>query len=122
MPLTDTQRQEVERRLHEERASALRALNRLVDESAEASEQDRASDLSAVPFHTADLGTDTMDAELDASNATRTSRELNEIDAALERLYKNPKQFGICENTGEEIKFERLLIIPWARTCGEAEA
>jgi DnaK suppressor protein len=62
-----------------------------------------------------------MQAELDASNATRTSREFAEIEAALERLYARPDRFGICEDTGQQIPFERLEIIPWARTCLEAE-
>jgi RNA polymerase-binding transcription factor DksA len=61
-----------------------------------------------------------MDAELEASNATRISRELADIDAALERLYKTPEKFGVCADTGEDIPFERLEIIPWARTCDEA--
>jgi len=86
MPLTNSQRQHVERRLQEERARALRALNATVAERSEEDEQDRAGDLSSWPLHQADLGTDTMQAELDASNATRVSRELAEIDAALERL------------------------------------
>ena len=85
-------------------------------------EQDRAGDLSKVPFHPADLGTDTMDAELEASNETRMSRELAEIDAALGRLYQNPERFGVCEDTGRPIPFERLDLIPWARTCGQAGA
>jgi RNA polymerase-binding transcription factor DksA len=58
-----------------------------------------------------------MQTELDASIATRVSRELADIDAALERLYQHPEQFGICENTGREIPFDRLDVIPWARTC-----
>jgi len=60
-----------------------------------------------------------MQDELDASNATRISRELAEIDAALERLYTNPERFGICEKTGAAIPYARLEIIPWARTCGD---
>ena len=119
--LTSEQREELEKRLQEERARATRALNRgLADRSGE-SEQDRSGNLSSVPFHPADLGTDTMDDELEASNATRVSNELAEIDAALERLYRNPEQFGICESTGREIPFERLQVIPWARTCDVAE-
>ena len=82
-----------------------------------ADEQERAGDLTSMPFHLADRGTDTMDEELDTSNATRISRELAEIDAALERLYRTPEQFGRCENTGRDIPFERLDLIPWARTC-----
>jgi len=71
-----------------------------------------------MPSHPADLGTDTMQAELDASNATRVSRELAEIDAAIERLHNTPSKYGVCEETGEDISFERLDLIPWARTCG----
>ena len=55
--------------------------------------------------------------------ATRQTAELAQIDDALERLATNPAQFGICENTGAEIPFERLDIIPWARTTvGSARA
>jgi DnaK suppressor protein len=122
MPLTATQRRHLARRLQEERARALRTLNATVDEHADADEQDRAGNLSAMPFHPADLGTDTMQAELDASNATRVSRELAEIEAAIERLQKTPTKYGICEDTGEDIPFDRLDLIPWARTCGGISA
>jgi DnaK suppressor protein len=120
MPLSEIQRRHLEQRLQEERARALRTLNRSISESSDEDEQDRAGDLSLMPFHPADLGTDTMQAELDASNATRVSRELAEIDAALERLYHSPETFGICEDTGADIPYERLEVIPWARTCGDA--
>ena len=122
MALTDAQRQRNEQRLREERARALRALNRSVDEYPDGSDCDRDGDLTSVPFHPADLGTDTMQAELDASNATRISRELAEIDAALECLYRDPERFGICEDTGGDIPIERLEVIPWARTCDQAGA
>jgi DnaK suppressor protein len=122
MSLTDKQRRHLEHRLQEERARLSRELDRSVADQAQADEQDRAGDLSALPFHPADLGTDTMDTELDASNATRMSRELAEIDAALERLYRAPERFGICEDTGRPIPFERLDVIPWARSCEQAGA
>ena len=38
-----------------------------------------------------------------------------EIDAALERLATSPDTFGLDEQSGEEIPFERLDIIPYAR-------
>lgn len=117
MPLTSKQRRHLEKRLHDERARALELLNSIVADHSGSSEQDAAGDLTLMPLHQADLGTDTMNEELDESNATRISRELTEIDAALERLYKTPAQFGVCEDTGREIPFERLDIIPWARTC-----
>ena len=117
MPLTKKQRNHLEHRLQDERARALELLNRIVAERSSASEQEEAGDLTVVPLHPADLGTATFDQELDESNATRISRELAEIDAALERLYKTPEKFGLCEDTDGEIPFERLDIIPWARTC-----
>jgi DnaK suppressor protein len=122
MYLTEKQRKHLERRLHEERERVVRDLNRLVGDLSDGTEQDRSSDLTKVPLHMADLGTDTIDTEINASNVTRESRELEEIDAALERLVKAPDTFGICEDTGEKIPFERLEVIPWARTCEEADA
>jgi RNA polymerase-binding transcription factor DksA len=115
MSLTAAQLDQLERRLKEERARALEDLNRTIAENSDGSEQDRSGDLTSVPLHMADRGTDTMQEELEASNATRLSRELADIDAALERLYSEPEKFGISEATGEEIPFERLNLIPWAR-------
>lgn len=122
MSLTARQRAHLERRLHVERARALEALNRSVAEDRADTGEERSGDVSAMPTHQADLGTDTMQQELEASNATRISEELADIDAALERLLHTPEQFGICEETGQQIPYERLEIVPWARTCGEANA
>jgi len=117
MPLTREQLSHLDRRLHEERARALELLNRIVAERSGETEQDAAGDLSLVPFHPGDLGTDMQNEEVDESNATRVSNELAEIDAALERIHKSPDTFGRCEDTGREIPFARLDLIPWARTC-----
>ena len=50
-------------------------------------------------------------------NAARETAELAEIDAALERLYQRPEDYGRCERTGTPIPFERLDLVPWACTC-----
>jgi len=113
MSLTNAQRKHLEGRLQEERAR----LRRDLDRSLALQEEDHAQDHAGDP-----LGTDKIDVELEASNETRMSRELEEIDAALERLYRTPERFGICEETGQPIPFERLDIIPWARTCEQAGA
>src|ERR1700682_4214733 len=97
MPLTIEQRKHLEKRLRDERARALQLINGIVADRSSSSEQEGAGDLSLMPFHMADLGTDTMDEELDESNATRASRELAEIDDALERLYASPAKFGRSE-------------------------
>lgn len=116
MSLTESQRRHLERRLREERAEVLRSLGRYNEEEASESERDRAGDLSAVPFHMADEGTDTFERELSGSLAARDTDQLHEIDAALRRLIETPDRFGLDERTGEAIPFERLDIIPWART------
>jgi DnaK suppressor protein len=116
MALTDKQRRHLERRLREERAQIVRILDRYQDEQG-ATERERAGDVSSFPTHPADEGTDTYDAEVEGSHAARATEELLEIDAALERLHRDPERFGVCERTGEPIPFARLDLIPWARTC-----
>lgn len=116
--MTEEQRQYLENRLLDERAERMRRLAGFQAEEG-TSQRDRDGDLSAVPLHPADMGTDTMQEELDAAQASRGSRELEEIDAALERLYREPARFGIDERTGREIPFSRLEVIPWARTAAD---
>jgi DnaK suppressor protein len=116
MTMTDAQRKHLERRLIEERQRVVLALDRYHKQTRD-TVQEQTGDLSSVPFHLADEGTDTMDEELDASEAARESVELAEIDEALRRLYQSPETFGRDERTGREISFERLDLIPWARTA-----
>lgn len=116
MALSAAQLKHFEQRLLQERAALQRELQRYSSAEAADDEQEQSGDLTKVPLHPADLGTDTIDAEIDASNATRESAELAEIDAALQRLYDTPQQFGIDERTKKSIPLERLEIIPWART------
>lgn len=121
MALTEEQRHRVEERLHEERARVLSVLQRF-DEDSATSLTAASGDLSDYPFHMADHGTDSYDQEMDSVQAERASREMEEINDALRRLYEDPDRFGICENTGDPIPMERLEIIPWARTCVEVDA
>jgi DnaK suppressor protein len=114
MPLTQSQLDHIARRLREERARILRELERY-DERLAATESDAAGDISRFPTHAADEATDAFDRELDAQETSRLGRELAEIDAALDRLYRTPERFGRDERTGEDIPFERLELVPWAR-------
>jgi DnaK suppressor protein len=121
MVLTEQQLRHLEARLLEERERVLEVL-RPFDQSRGATMVEAAGDLSDYPFHVADHGTDSQDQEMDAVIAERASRELEEIDEALRRLYEEPERFGICEDTGEPIPFERLDLVPWARLCAEGPA
>lgn len=115
MAPTKRQREHLEKRLREERERVLRALGEYNTELADTA-QEAAGDVSKFPTHLADEGTDTFDRELDAQEASRLTRELEEIDAALERLYHAPDRLGRDERSGADIPFERLDVIPWART------
>lgn len=112
MALTKAQLEHLNRRLLEERARVMNDLERYHVET-QHSLREESGDLSVAP---GELGTDTEDQEIDAVNAARETQELEEIDAALQRLYQQPDRFGVCEKTGRPIPFERLDIIPWART------
>ena len=119
MSLTQKQLQHIETRLHEERTRLLGQLREFTDEESSEDSQSLAGDLTKFPMHSADLGTDVANEELEASIATRRSAEIAEIDAALDRIVNAPDTFGTDENSGEKIPFERLDIIPWARTTVE---
>jgi RNA polymerase-binding transcription factor DksA len=121
MALNEEERRRIERRLHEERERVLAVLRRF-DEDRDTSLTASSGDLSDYPFHVADHGTDSYDQEMDTVMAERASRELEAIDEALHRFYETPEQFGICENTGDPIPLERLELVPWTRTCIEADA
>lgn len=117
MTLTEEQRRHLEARLHEERERAVAVIRRY--EEGRGSNPMADGDLSNYPFHLADQGTDNFDQELMTQLAERASRELEEIDAALQRLYETPERFGLSETTGEPIPFARLDLVPWARTDAE---
>lgn len=116
MALNQSQRSHIEARLREEREEVLAVLRRY-DEGRATTPSDAAGDLSHFPFHPADHGSDSYEEDMGTVFAERASRELKEIDRALHQLYEDPEHFGICENTGQPIPFERLDVIPWARTC-----
>ena len=114
--LTREQRTHLEQRLRSERERVLASLNAGVARQLADTQEARSGDVTTMPTHQADLGTDTMQDEFDASNLARLSEELAEIDAALERLIHSPEQFGLDEQTGVPIPLARLEMIPWART------
>lgn len=116
MALTPTQRKHLEARLLEERARVVDALTRYSRVTRDTLQQEP-GDRSAFHVNVADQGTEAADDEVDDLNAARETAQLAEIDAALQRLYKKPAEFGRCERTGKPIPFERLDLVPWARTC-----
>jgi DnaK suppressor protein len=74
---------------------------------------DASGDLSSMPIHMADLGTDNFDQEFSLELMNGERRLLVEIDEALNRIQMGT--YGICEGTGKPIPKARLEAQPWAR-------
>ena len=73
------------------------------------------SELSSMPFHMADMGSDNFEQEFALGLMDGERKILAEIDGALHRIEDGT--FGICEGKGEKIPKARLSAIPWARYC-----
>ena len=73
------------------------------------------TDLSNLPFHMADAGTDTYEVENTLGLMDSERRLLVEIEDALGRIEDGT--YGICQSNGELIPKARLDAIPWARYC-----
>jgi DnaK suppressor protein len=75
------------------------------------------SDLSNMPIHMADLGTDNFDQEFTLGLMDSERKLIAEIDDALDRIEEGT--YGICEGSGKPIPEDRLKAIPWAKYCVE---
>src|SRR3954462_14107918 len=113
--MNDADRKRFEKRLLDERARITGVLDRMNTTARTDEERDQAGDLSLMPTHQADLGSDEQQRELDTSVNQNEADTLAEINAALERLYKTPEQYGIDERTRKPIPLARLEVVPWAR-------
>lgn len=77
--------------------------------------QDAAGDLSTMPIHMADLGTDNFEQDVTLGLIESEEEEVREIDAALERILKST--YGRCERCHKMIAKSRLKVLPYARLC-----
>ena len=74
-----------------------------------------AGNLSDVPVHPADLGTENFDEELDLALVENQEQLLADINDALARIERGT--YGRCENCHRKISKERLEAVPYARYC-----
>lgn len=73
------------------------------------------TDLSNMPIHMADAGTDTYEVENILGLMDSERKLLVEIEDALGRFEDDT--YGICEGDNEPIVHERLEAITWTRNC-----
>ena len=71
------------------------------------------SNLSNLPLHMADMGTDNYEQEFSLGLMEKDRKLLKEINHALAKIQDGT--YGICEGTGKPISKVRLEAQPWAR-------
>jgi len=113
--LTPTEIEGYRQLLLEKWAELLGDVNHIEEEALRKSRIDAAGDLSSMPIHMADLGSDNFEQEFALGLMDSERKILAEIREALQRIDQGT--FGICEGTGKTIAKARLNAKPWARYC-----
>ncbi len=101
--------------LLQKRAELIGDVSSIESETLKKSRIDAAGDLSSMPIHMADLGTDNFEQEFALGLMDSERKILAEIVDALGRI--DGGVYGICEGTGKPIARARLQANPWARYC-----
>ena len=115
MSLSTDQITELREQLRSERVRILGNIEALKAEFGTSITSD--TDENGLETHLGDQGTTTFLRERDLAIEEHEEILLDEIDAAIKRI--DDGAYGKCEVSGEEISFERLQALPWARTTLE---
>ncbi len=99
------------------RAMLLGDVTSMANEALGKNRQDASGDLSNMPIHMADIGSDNYEQEFTLGLLESEHALLREINAALARMDQGT--YGICLGTGQPIAKPRLEAKPWARYCIE---
>jgi DnaK suppressor protein len=107
------------RRLEEER-ERLQGIADDLQRERDESVSDTGGELSSFDQHPGDSGTETFEMEKNVSLREQVDDELQEIEAALQRLERGA--YGTCQACGRPIGDERLEAMPATRFCVEDQA
>ena len=89
-------------------------LDQLTDE---ALGPESSGNLSNMPLHMADVGTEAYEQEFTLGLIENEQTTLDEINLALERIERGG--FGLCQECNEPIARPRLQALPYAKHCIE---
>lgn len=103
--------------LLEKRRDILSDVGEMEGEALKKSRMDAAGDLSSMPIHMADIGSDNYEQEFALDLMDGERKLLREIDDALQRIEQGT--YGICQGLRKPIRKARLEAQPWARYCVE---
>ena len=107
------------RRLEEERTRLQGIRDGLQREQDEGSSE-TGGELSSIDQHPGDSGTETFEMEKNVSLLEQVDDELQEIEAASQRLERGT--YGTCQACGRPIGTPRLEAMPATRFCVEDQA
>jgi len=107
------------RRLEEERTRLQGIRDGLQREQDEGSSE-TGGELSSIDQHPGDSGTETFEMEKNVSLLEQVDDELQEIEAATQRLERGT--YGTCQACGKPIGDARLEAMPATRFCVEDQA
>lgn len=90
-------------------------VTQLADSALRKSRSESNGDLSSMPIHMADIGSDNFEQEFTLSLMENEGGTLSKIEASLERIEEG--SYGNCEECGAKIPKSRLNAIPYATLC-----
>ena len=90
-------------------------VDQLADEALKRSRQEASGDLSTMPIHMADIGSDNFEQDFTLTLLEKEEGTLQQIELALSRI--DDATYGICDGCGAEIPRTRLQAIPYAVRC-----
>jgi DnaK suppressor protein len=102
-------------RLRELRARLRGDVDQMANSALNKTRSETNGDLSSMPIHMADIGSDNFEQEFTLSLMENEEGTLDAIEAALERI--DSGAYGLCEECGVKIPKARLLAIPYAPFC-----
>src|SRR4051794_32595950 len=90
-------------------------LDQMTDEALRRTQPDSSGNLSNVPLHMADVGTENYDQEFTLGLIENEQATLEQVQDALARVEKGT--FGRCEECQEPIAKARLQALPYTKHC-----
>ena len=107
-------------KVYRERLLGLRArlrgdVTQLAESALKKNRSEANGDLSSMPIHMADIGSDNFEQEFTLSLMENDGATLSQIEASLERIEDGT--YGLCEECGVKIPKARLNALPYAILC-----
>ena len=90
-------------------------LDQMTDEALRRTQAESSGNLSNVPLHMADVGTENYDQEFTLGLIENEQATLEQVQSALNRI--DAGTFGRCEECHEPIAKPRLQALPYTKHC-----